>query len=170
MTEHEPMNPTVAAGLRMLEEPTNPGTAAMVVRYRKPELRPSKSKGIVPLAKSDIMVSAVHVVRSGGETSFHVHTGMDGLWFVLKGRARFYTGEANSKGDKLISELGPFEGVFLPRGVPYWFEQTGDEELEILQVEAFAKGEKNRTVILGPPGGSRNMELIQQDGQRIEIE
>jgi hypothetical protein len=35
----------------------------------------------------------------------------------------------------VFAELGPNEGVLIPRGVKYWFERTGDEPLEILQVE-----------------------------------
>ena len=62
----------------------------------------------------------------------HSHPNMDGLWFVLSGRAKFYT-----TGDELIAELGSLESVLIPRDYPYWFESDGDEILEILQVEAF---------------------------------
>jgi mannose-6-phosphate isomerase-like protein (cupin superfamily) len=50
---------------------------------------------------------------------------------VLAGRARFYT-----EGDALVADLGRHEGVLIPRGFKYWFEQTGDESLQILQVHA----------------------------------
>jgi hypothetical protein len=51
----------------------------------------------------------------------------------LKGRVRFY-----GPGDKLIGEFGPHEGTITPRYARYWFENAGDEDLEILQVGAYA--------------------------------
>jgi mannose-6-phosphate isomerase-like protein (cupin superfamily) len=50
---------------------------------------------------------------------------------VLKGRARFY-----GEGDELIAELGPHDGILLPRHFKYWFESASEETLELLQVEA----------------------------------
>ena len=81
------------------------------------------------------MIAAVQVVKKGGETNLHSHSAMDGLWFVLKGKAKFYGAE-----HVLLGEVGPHEGVFIPRGVSYWFESSSNEVLEILQVESFAKG------------------------------
>jgi mannose-6-phosphate isomerase-like protein (cupin superfamily) len=49
---------------------------------------------------------------------------------VLSGRARFY-GEEHV----LLADMGQYEGVLLPRGVPYWFESGSDEPLELLQIE-----------------------------------
>lgn len=161
------VDPEVNAAFRRIESPGSPGKTAKVMRYKTPAL--SRKKALVPLAKSDTMLATVQVVKEGGETGFHSHTGMDGFWFVLKGRARFYTGPVDSPGNELIAEVGPHEGVFLPRGVPYWFEQTGEEELEILQVEAFAKGEPNLTVLHGKAGGSRNMEIFAEDGRVMDF-
>lgn len=31
------------------------------------------------------------------------------------------------------------EGILIPRGFKYWFESAGEEALELLQFEAFAK-------------------------------
>ena len=51
---------------------------------------------------------------------------------ILKGRARFY-----GDGNTVLGDFGPYEGILVPRGFKYWFESSGDEDLEILQVEAF---------------------------------
>lgn len=127
-----------------LESPAAaPAKSAKVFRYVTPPLE--RPKGIVPLCKSDILFGAVQVVAKGGENNLHSHAGMDGFWFVLKGKARFY-----GDGDVLLGELGPFEGVFLPRGVSYWFESASEELLELLQVEAFAKGVTNTRTDLEP--------------------
>jgi len=167
-----PHPPKLNEAFLRLEAPAKrQATAAKVVKYTKPEIL--KTKAFIPLAKSDVMLAAVQVFRSGGETSFHTHTGMDGLWFVLRGRARFYGG--TDKDDKtLIAECGAHEGVFLPRHVWYWFEQVGDEELEVLQVESFAKGEPNKTVRHQQqrqdhaPGS--DIDIYAQDGKLADLE
>jgi mannose-6-phosphate isomerase-like protein (cupin superfamily) len=161
-------DPRLNEAVQRLESPSAPGSTAKAVRYVKPVMK--RPKAIVPLAKSDVMLSAVQVVKDGGETGFHSHTGMDGLWFVLRGRAKFYTGPTDTRGDEVIAECGPHEGVFLPRGVPYWFEKVGDEDLEILQVESFAKGEENKTLFHGPRGGGSNFELFEQDGTAFDLD
>ncbi len=115
------------------ETPVQQGTNLKVIRYVPPEL--DRVKGVVVLARSDIMLAAVQLVKKGGENNLHSHSGMDGLWFVLRVRVRFY-----GAGDTVIGEFGPHEGVFIPRGVSYWFESCSDEMLEILQVESFVKG------------------------------
>jgi mannose-6-phosphate isomerase-like protein (cupin superfamily) len=102
--------------------------------YQRPELGDRK-KVVVLLARTDVAFCAVQIVREGGENNLHSHANQDGFWFVLAGRARFYT-----TGDELIGDLGPNEGIVVPRGYPYWFESSGDEQLEILQVEASPKG------------------------------
>jgi hypothetical protein len=57
---------------------------------------------------------------------------------VLKGRVRFYGPD-----DVLIGEFGPNEGTITQRYARYWFENIGDEDLEILQVSAFSEGAQN---------------------------
>jgi mannose-6-phosphate isomerase-like protein (cupin superfamily) len=74
-------------------------------------------------------VADVQVLRGGGETHLHAHPHLDGFWFILKGRARFH-GE-----NDLIGDVGPNEGVLLPRGTKYWFEAVGPEPLQVLQIE-----------------------------------
>lgn len=101
--------------------------------YKKPELK--RGKGIVQLAKSDIIRGRVQIVSEGGENNLHSHTGMDGFWMVLAGKVKFY-----GPGDVLIGEFGKHEGILIPRGAEYWFESSSDEVLEILQMAAFEKG------------------------------
>jgi len=117
-------------------QPVAVQAAAKVVSFQPPVVR--NGKGMTLLAKSDIMIAAVQTITEGGENNLHSHSAMDGLWFVLKGRARFYT-----TGNAVIGDIGPRECIFIPRDFPYWFEASGDEVLEILQVEAIDKGIKN---------------------------
>ena len=115
-------------------------------RYEDPDLG-EKPRAITRLCMGDIMCALVQKITKGGETVLHSHTGMDGFYMVLSGRARFY-----GEGDTLIGELGPHEGVYIPREVKYWFESAGaeDEPLQLLQVEAFVRQRKNKYTSYGP--------------------
>jgi mannose-6-phosphate isomerase-like protein (cupin superfamily) len=103
--------------------------------YAKPD-GVNSAKGYVSLGRRDIVRGAVQVVKKdGGENNLHYHSTSASFWMVLKGRVRFY-----GPGDVLIGEFGPHEGTITPRFSRYWFENAGDEDLEILQVSAFSEG------------------------------
>lgn len=99
--------------------------------YKKPTLlnRPKKH---VQLAGTEMMRAAIQVINEGGENELHYHDRVDGMFTVLTGRARFY-----GPGDKVIGEFGPLEGVFMPKNARYWFESCGEEQLQVLLVQAF---------------------------------
>ena len=68
----------------------------------------------------------MQVLQEGGENNMHAHPAQDGIWIVLKGRVKFY-----GKGDVVLAELGPLQGIHIPRGFYYWFESSSPEMLEI---------------------------------------
>lgn len=103
-------------------------------RYEKPTDFKGKSKVISRLGQTEQVRGMVHVLKDGGETNLHYHTLIDSLWYVLKGRIRFY-----GPGDVLQGEFGVGEGIFMPHGARYWFESASDEEAELLQVAAFTE-------------------------------
>ena len=49
---------------------------------------------------------------------------------------------------QIVSEGGEEQGIFVPRGVQYWFEKGGDEPLHLLRVAARTKdfGDKPRRI------------------------
>ncbi len=96
--------------------------------YRKPQDE-DRVKQFASLIRSDLIRLSVQIVKEGGENNLHYHTGGDNCWMVIRGGARFY-----GVGDKLLGEFGPNEGILLPGGSRYWFEKTGDGDLEILQI------------------------------------
>jgi mannose-6-phosphate isomerase-like protein (cupin superfamily) len=100
--------------------------------YRKPDGF-GADKARVMLGKGGNIRGVVQMVREGGENNLHYHTEADTLWMVLKGRVKFY-----GCGDKLLGEFGPHEGIITPAYSRYWFESSGDDDLELLQVGAFA--------------------------------
>jgi mannose-6-phosphate isomerase-like protein (cupin superfamily) len=119
---------------RHQEAEANPVTFS----YQKPS-GVNAGKGFITLARKDIVRGVVQVVKKhGGENNLHYHTTSASFWMVLKGRVRFYGPD-----DVLIGEFGPHEGTITPRYSRYWFENVGDEELEILQVSAFSEGAKS---------------------------
>lgn len=97
------------------------------------KLESGEPKEIARLCKTDLLKADVQVVREGGANNMHSHTGNDGFWFVLEGKARFY-----GEGDEVIAEPEAREGVLIPRGFKYWFESIGEEDLEIIHVASFS--------------------------------
>jgi oxalate decarboxylase/phosphoglucose isomerase-like protein (cupin superfamily) len=102
--------------------------------YARPGGDLGNSKAMVRLGRGGAVRGVVQVVKkNGGENNLHYHTSADTLWMVIKGRVRFY-----GAGDKVLGEFGPMEGMITPRYFRYWFENCSDEDLELLQVGAFA--------------------------------
>jgi mannose-6-phosphate isomerase-like protein (cupin superfamily) len=86
-------------------------------------------KDFAQVVKSGMLRVNVQIVHEGGENNLHYHLNSESAWMVLRGRARFY-----GVGDALLADLGPHETIFLPGGSRYWFEKSGDGDLEILQM------------------------------------
>lgn len=97
-----------------------------IFKYERPES--SRVKDVVMLARTKRIMGLVQVVKDGGENNLHYHTNSDTIWMVLRGAARFYT-----VNDKPIGEFGAGEGILIPGGARYWFEKTGETDLELLQ-------------------------------------
>jgi mannose-6-phosphate isomerase-like protein (cupin superfamily) len=117
-------------------------------------------RGVTKLVRSDILIATVQIfTEGGGEHSLHSHDALDGFWFVLSGRARFY-----GLDDEVIAEPTRHEGVFLPRNTAYWFECVGEEPLEILQVEAIDLATPNKVRFLRP-GKRYSIQHFDREGQ-----
>ena len=117
-------------------------TGPTVFRYQKPSTVPGKQ--VVVLARTDRMFAGVQVLTEGGENNLHKHPLTDGCWLVLNGRVRFY-----GANDVVLAELGKHEGILIPRGTLYWFESCSEEELEILQFDAFDRPMPNLDQVIG---------------------
>lgn len=138
--------------------------AATVFAYEIGE--PTRPKTLHRLCRTDILHTNIQIVQTeGGETNLHSHPNLDGVWFVLGGRARFYT-----TGDEVIAELGRHEGVLIPRMYPYWFESIGEEPLEILQFEATNDPAKVHDRIDYEPqkASASDLELIDHAGAAVD--
>jgi mannose-6-phosphate isomerase-like protein (cupin superfamily) len=85
------------------------------------------------LMRSEVLSAGVQVVANGGETNLHKHPADEEVWYILAGKARFYT-----VGDEVVATLGANEALYVPRDTPYWFESVSDpgENLVILRIGA----------------------------------
>lgn len=99
--------------------------------YKKPE-KFERKKVTILAGQTDLLRGMIQVVTEGGENNLHYHAKVDAFWMVLKGRAKFY-----GPNDELLGEVGPHEGLVIPRNARYWFESSSDEHLEVLLVQAF---------------------------------
>ena len=90
-----------------------------------------RPKQLAWLVRRPAMHVAVQRVYEGGENNLHYHTNVETIWWVLKGKCKFY-----GPGDVLIGEFNANEGVVTPRYSRYWFENGGDEDLELIQIAA----------------------------------
>jgi mannose-6-phosphate isomerase-like protein (cupin superfamily) len=136
--------PVTGAREALTQEFNGKPLTASVFGYQTPDSL-VKGKGIVRLCRSDLCYATVQVLQSGGENNLHAHPAQDGIWIVLKGRVKFY-----GKDDMVLAELGPLQGIHIPRGFYYWFESSSPEKLEILQVEAIDKSVKNERLNATP--------------------
>ncbi len=94
------------------------------------------------LARTDLLSVTVQVIASGGETNLHAHGGEDATWIVMQGGARFYT-----TADEEPTLVNRFEGIVIPREVPYWFESASENEnLVIMRIGAAAQNEPRRRI------------------------
>ena len=130
------------------------------ILYQTPSV--SGRRGVVKLARTETMVAMVQVWKPGaGESELHSHSAMDGLWLVLSGKARFY-----GEGSEYI-EIGPHQAVFVPHDAPYWFENAGEEDLEILQVESIDPRIPNKYTRHRAGADITRMEMFEHDGTLI---
>ncbi len=149
------------------DAPKPPKTPAKVLKPVRPKAADDPAgagKVVTRLAQTDILFANIQMIKAGGDNNLHAHAGRDGLWFVLAGRARFYGPGQND----LIGEVGPREAVLIPRNFPYWFEQVGDDELELLQVEAIDKSVRNTRTDFGTlTPGSTEARIYSLDGELL---
>jgi len=80
------------------------------------------------LAASDGLTVRLKVYASGGENALHAHAHEDHVFILLQGHATFH-----ERGG-VLAELGPDQGLMIPKGLFYWFNATGSEPLVMLRI------------------------------------
>jgi mannose-6-phosphate isomerase-like protein (cupin superfamily) len=119
-----------------------PKNGLQYFELKPPRLASGKDSTI--LVRTDLTYVDLQAVAPGGRNNLHAHTGVDGVWYVISGRGRFYTTD-----DKLVGEVGPGEGFLVKRNTPYWFECASDDNLVVLHVATRAQTEVNKRINYG---------------------
>ena len=105
---------------------------AALFNLRAPLL--SQGREDTTLAETDLLKLRLKVYAAGGENAMHFHQWEDHSFIVLQGQATFRIGS-----DDNIKVVNKFEGVMLPRQVPYWFLSSGGENLVMIRAGASTK-------------------------------
>jgi mannose-6-phosphate isomerase-like protein (cupin superfamily) len=132
------------------------------INYKKPSL--GGLRGITALASTDTISVIVQTLAPGGRQGLHAHGAYDGFYFVLAGRARFY-----GRDNQLFAEVGPNEGIFVPRGTPYAFEAAG-REVQLLAIDGIDKTVKDTFVSHEPGSEIVNFEFFSPEGTRLNAQ
>ena len=69
----------------------------------------------------------------GGENAMHSHHNQDHSFIVLQGQARYYGPQGE------VYDLTRNQGIMLPSGCYYCFENSGSEPLVVLRIESITK-------------------------------
>lgn len=103
--------------------------AAQTFEVKTPLLTAGRS--IMPLARTEIMSVGLNYYSPGRKNSLHTHPGEDHTFVVLDGEATFYDKEGKA------TMLKKGEGIMLPEGWYYWFENSGGKPLALLRLSAW---------------------------------
>ena len=92
-------------------------------------------------AASDLMTVKLKRYETGGENRRHRHHGEDHCFVILEGEATFHLDL-----DDKVHVLHEGDGILLPLGTFYWFENTGDSDLVIYRVGALDRTKPQHAV------------------------
>ncbi len=107
----------------------------------------------------------------GGENAMHAHHHQDHSFVVLQGQACYRFPEDEEM------ELGRNEGIMLPAGAYYCFQNSGDEPLVLMRITSLAKDEGDPEVRLGLHGNqiestsaenNRPRKIVVREGEFFE--
>lgn len=118
----------------------------------------------MPLVRTDVLMSGLNYYAPGRKNKLHTHPGEDHLFVVLDGEATFF-----DKQEKR-TVLGKGDGILLPEGHYYQFENTGDTPLALLRFAAY-KADRKEVRRIEVSGGARTedeMDYVCVDGDPIE--
>jgi mannose-6-phosphate isomerase-like protein (cupin superfamily) len=89
----------------------------------------------------------------GGENTLHHHLAEDHFFFVVSGAAEF------TLEDDVTVQVGPFEGILLPRGASYKFRAEPGETLWMVRA---GSGDPDKKRLIGMPDGREDVDPERQ--------
>ena len=134
---------------------------AFTFKIKTPLLTGGRSQ--MPLARTGIMSVGLNYYSPGRKNSLHTHPGEDHAFVVLDGEVTFY----DKEGETAVLKKG--DGIMLPEGWYYWFENTGGKPLALLRFSAWKQGRKvARVEATGRTRGEDATEYEHVDGTPVE--
>jgi len=134
---------------------------AFTFKLKTPLLAGGRSQ--IPLARTGNMSVALNYYSVGRKNTLHTHPGEDHAFIVLDGEATFYDKSDNA------TVLKKGEGVMLPEGWTYCFQNTGGKPLALLRVSAWKEKPKVvRVDVTGRTRGEDPTDYVHVDGNPIE--
>lgn len=115
--------------------PAQATSVPTIFDYRTPDPSPATNVN-TKLGFTDRGTLLVGYHRRNHALRVHCNLHLDVFFFVLSGHARFY----NEEGD-CFAELRTRQGVVIPRGTPYRFEDVEDDAAGPLEIIRFAASE-----------------------------
>jgi mannose-6-phosphate isomerase-like protein (cupin superfamily) len=120
-------------------------------------------RSIMPLARTDLISIGINFYSPGRKNSLHTHPGEDHAFVVLDGEVTFYDKDNNA------TVLKKGQGIMLPEGWYYRFENTGGKPLALLRFSAWKQGRKlARIEAAGRTRGKDATEYEHVDGTPIK--
>ena len=108
---------------------------------------------------------------SEGENAMHAHHNQEHSFVVLQGLARFY----GPRGE--VWELGRNEGIMLPEGTYYCFENPGKDPLVVIRIASMMPDKGDPEIRLGvheeliaahSPENRRPQKIVYREGEFYE--
>lgn len=117
----------------------------------------------MPLSRTEMASVGLNYYTPGRKNTLHTHPGEDHAFIVLDGEATFYDKEEKAT----VLEKG--QGIMLPEGWYYWFQNTGERPLVLLRFSARKKERPlARIDIKGRTRDEDQTEYVFVDGVPIE--
>jgi len=118
----------------------------------------------MPLVRTDVLNSGLNYYAPGRKNKLHTHPGEDHVFVVLDGEATFFDREQNA------TVLKKGQGILLPEGHFYQFENTGDTALALLRFAAY-KADRKEVKRIEEGGNKRTddeTDYVCVDGSPVE--
>ncbi len=134
---------------------------AQIFELKTPFLTGGRSH--TPLSRTELASVGLNYYTPGRKNTLHTHPGEDHAFIVLDGEATFYDKEEKA------TVLKKGQGIMLPEGWYYWFQNTGERPLVLLRFSARKKERPlARIDIKGRTRDEDQTEYVFVDGVPIE--
>jgi len=117
----------------------------------------------MPLSRTDLVSVGLNYYTPGRKNTLHTHPGEDHAFVVMDGEATFYDKENKP------TPLKRGQGIMLPEGWYYWFQNTGSGPLVLLRFSA-RKGKPalTRIDVAGRSRSEDSNEYVHVDGEPVQ--